>query len=141
MSVLGMVCHGRDEILVAFYPGFREVAPNFALPVGDLLIGQAEVLGEVPVHFGHDLAGPFREIESSPTRKAQQGVSQRHGDKNAGIQDNFEICSHPALSLIIPTLWHHIAVIQTSFKCVSGKPVEGSLTFFVALVGEFKDVS
>jgi len=87
------------------------------------------------------LVCPFWEIESSPTRKAQQGVSQWHGDKNAGIQDNFEICSHPTLSLIIPTLWHHIAVIETSFKCVSGKPVEGSLTFFVALVGEFKDVS
>jgi hypothetical protein len=73
---LGWFVMARDEILVAFYPGFREVAPNFALPVGDLLIGQAEVLGEVPVHFGHDLVCPFWEIESSPTRKAQQGVSQ-----------------------------------------------------------------
>ena len=31
MPVLGMVCHGRDEMLVAFDPRFREVAPDFTL--------------------------------------------------------------------------------------------------------------
>ena len=59
VPILRMVCHGRDEILVAFNPGFREVPPDLTPSVGDLLIRQAEVLREVPVHFGHDLIGPF----------------------------------------------------------------------------------
>lgn len=141
MSILGIVCHGRDETLVAFNPRFWEVSSNFTLPVSDLLLGQPEVLGEVPVHFGHDLVGPLWEVEPSSARKTQQGVGQRHRDENAGVQDDLEICSHPTLSLIIATLWHHIAVIQTSFKCLPGEPVESRLAFFVTLVGEFKDVS
>jgi hypothetical protein len=131
----------EDQILVAFHPRFREVAPNFTLSVGDLLIGQTEVPGEVAVHFGHDLIGPLWQVEPSPAGKPQQSVSQRHRDENAGIQDNFEVRSHPTLSLVIATLWHHVAVVQTSFKCLPGETVESSLTFFVALVGEFKDVS
>jgi len=70
-----MVCHRGDEILVAFHPSFREVAADFTLSVGDLLIGQTEVLREVPVHFGHDFVGPSWKVQSLLARKAQQSVS------------------------------------------------------------------
>src|SRR5438045_1745292 len=78
------------------------------------------------VHFGRYSLRP-------PARRSR--VSAK------GIQDNFEVCSHPTPSLIIATLRHHIAVIQTGFKCLPREPVESSLTFFVSLVGEFKDIS
>ena len=126
---------------MAFHPRFREVAPDFTLPVGDLLIRQAELLREVPVHFGHDLIGPLWMVQSPPAGQPQQGVGQGHWDENAGIQDDFEVRSHPALSLITATLRHHVAVVQPSFKCSPGETVESSLTFCVALAGEFKDVS
>jgi hypothetical protein len=141
VPILGMVCHDRDEILVAFNPRFREVAPDLPLSVGDLLIRQAEVLREVPVYFGHDLIGPFWQVQSLPAGKPQQSIRQRHRDENTGVQNDFEVCSHPTLSLITAPLWHHIAVVQSNFNCLSGEPIESSLTFFVALASEFKDVA
>jgi len=74
-------------MLVAFDPRFREVAPDFTLSVGYLLIGQAEVLREVPVHFGHDSIGPLWKVQPSPAGKPQQSIGQGHRDENAGIQD------------------------------------------------------
>ena len=141
VPILGMVCHRRDEILVAFNPRFREVAPDLTLTVGDLLIRQAEVLRKIPAHFGHYLIGPFWQVQSLRAGKPQQSIRQRHRDENTGVQNDFEVCSHPTLSLITPTLWHHIAVVQPNFNCLPGETVESSLTFLVALAGEFKDVA
>jgi hypothetical protein len=80
-------------------------------------------------------------VQSSPAGKPQQSIGQGHWDENAGIQDDFEVCSHPTLSLITATFRHHVAVVEPCFKCSPGETVESSLTFFVALAGEFKDVS
>jgi len=141
MPILGMVCHDRNEILVAFHPRFREVPPDFTLSVGDLLIRQLEVLREAPVHFAHDLIGPLWQVQFSPAGEPQQRIRQRHRDEDAGVQNDFGGGSHPTLSLITATFRHHVAVVQPSFKCLPGKTVESSLTFFVALAGEFKNVS
>ena len=121
--------------------GFREVAPDFTFSVGDLLIRQPEVLRQVPVHFGHDFVGPLWMVQSSPAGKPQQSIGQGHWDENAGIQDDSEVCSHPTLSLITATFRHNVAVVEPCFKCLPGETVESSLAFFVALAGEFKDVS
>jgi len=102
---------------------------------------QAEFFREISVHFSHDLIGPLWQVQPLPAGKPQKCISQRHRDENAGVQNDLDACSHLTLSLITAAFRHHVAVVQPSFKGLPGETVESSLTLFVALAGEFKNVS
>src|SRR5438552_2782714 len=74
MAIFIVVCHGRNQILVAFHPSFPEVFADLPLAVNRLVGGHAEVLLEVPTHLRHNLVSPFRKIEPRTAREPQQRV-------------------------------------------------------------------
>jgi hypothetical protein len=62
MAVFLVIRHGRDEILVAFHPGFLEILAHFAFPIGSLFRRHAKILLEIPADLRHDLVRPFRKV-------------------------------------------------------------------------------
>src|SRR5271170_6641089 len=94
MAIFIVICHGRNQVFVAFHPGFPEVFTDLALTVSRLLGGHAEVLLEISTNLRHDLVSPFRKIKPRTAREPQQRVSQRHRDQDAGVQDYRKIRSH-----------------------------------------------
>jgi hypothetical protein len=94
--------------LVAFHPRFGEVASNFTLSVSDLLIGQAEVLGEVPGHLGHDLAGSTLASRVFPRLQAAAECQQ----KASGMRTQASsITLEPALTR--RSLTHHCHLLAS----------------------------
>jgi hypothetical protein len=61
MTIFLMVCHGWNQVFVAFHPGFPKVFADLVLPVCRLLGRHAETLLQIPAYFRHDLVRPLWE--------------------------------------------------------------------------------
>jgi len=80
MSIFGMVCHLRNQMLITVNSRFREIAPNFGFAVQGLFVREAELHPQGSAYLSHDLIRPLWLIETRACRQPKQGVRQRHGD-------------------------------------------------------------
>jgi hypothetical protein len=69
VAILWVICHCGNQILVALYPCFREIPPYFIFAVYGFWGRETEILLKGAVYLDHDLIGPFRMIETRPSRE------------------------------------------------------------------------
>lgn len=91
MSVLRIVCHRVDQLLVARDSGFGKVAFNLADQVGNLRWSQFSAPFEIPGDFLQNLIRPLRNVLSRCLSQAEKRVPKRSREENAGIQHSDKI--------------------------------------------------